>query len=84
MGNAGCPLCPLCDIKSKNIEHLFFECSVASYVWRRILHWQGIHRQAMSWAGEVQWYETMYKGKGNAATIFRMTLLPLSMNCGWR
>lgn len=69
-----CPLCPLYDIESENIEHLFFECYVASYVSRRVLHWQGIHRQAMNWAGEIQWYETMCKGKGNAAIIFRMTL----------
>lgn len=29
------PLCLLCDIESENIDHLFFECTVASYVGKK-------------------------------------------------
>lgn len=38
------------------------------------MHWQGIHRQAMNWVEEIQWYETVCKGKGSVATNFRMVL----------
>ncbi|XP_060211711.1 uncharacterized protein LOC132639268 [Lycium barbarum] len=68
-----CPKCPLCENEPECIDHLFFQCSVTTAVWK-ILQWQGIRRTARSWSEELQWCETRNTGKGSDATIYRMSL----------
>nr|XP_016484625.1 PREDICTED: uncharacterized protein LOC107805145 [Nicotiana tabacum] len=47
-------VCPLCGEASGSINHLFFACAFSSEVWKRLLEWQGIQRQAMGWQYEKE------------------------------
>ncbi|GJY07049.1 RNA-directed DNA polymerase, eukaryota [Tanacetum coccineum] len=36
-----CPsvLCPLCDLEAENIQHLFYQCSLANTLWSKVMEW---------------------------------------------
>ncbi|XP_019257697.1 PREDICTED: uncharacterized protein LOC109235907 [Nicotiana attenuata] len=60
------------------LEHLFFECSYTSSIWKRLLNWMGIQRQIQTWEEELQWvtYQARKKkGIGNIiSAVFGMLL----------
>ncbi|KAH0689390.1 hypothetical protein KY289_016748 [Solanum tuberosum] len=66
--------CPLCQATDEDIDHLFFKCSNAEKVWRKLLGWQGIQRQSMNWQEEVQWAIRNMKGKSSKMQVYRMTM----------
>ncbi|XP_047267629.1 uncharacterized protein LOC107868719 [Capsicum annuum] len=47
-------LCPLCQEKEEDVDHLFFMCSFTADIWKNLLVWQGIARTSLSWKDEVQ------------------------------
>lgn len=44
--NVGNIMCVLCDDGIENIEHLFFSCPYSGQVWKKVLRWQTIQKQA--------------------------------------
>uniref|UniRef100_A0A1S3ZZZ4 Reverse transcriptase zinc-binding domain-containing protein n=1 Tax=Nicotiana tabacum TaxID=4097 RepID=A0A1S3ZZZ4_TOBAC len=68
------PLYPLCNIEEESIEHLFFKCTFAASIWRKLLQWMGINRQAMKWCQEVEWAYSNAKGRSANAEIYRIAL----------
>ncbi|XP_060178348.1 uncharacterized protein LOC132608330 [Lycium barbarum] len=66
--------CPICEATEESIQHLFFECPTSSYIWCKILKWQGYTRQAMSWHNELQWAVNFAANKGSKAEVYRMAL----------
>ncbi|XP_075095435.1 uncharacterized protein LOC142173708 [Nicotiana tabacum] len=60
--------CLLCQAALESIEHLFFRCIVSTFIWGKILEWQGISRNVMEWIEEIQWLESNHREKSAAAT----------------
>ncbi|XP_060182493.1 uncharacterized protein LOC132612187 [Lycium barbarum] len=67
-------VCPLCDGNDESINHLFFECAYVAGVWNKLLVWQGIHRQAMTWNHELTWACSHIKGRRPGEEIYKMEL----------
>ncbi|OIT06093.1 hypothetical protein A4A49_61693, partial [Nicotiana attenuata] len=65
---------PLCNQQDETISHMFFECEVTSEIWGKMLEWQGIQRQALSWKDELAWAVMHYNGKNPKSEICRMVL----------
>ncbi|KAK4734320.1 hypothetical protein R3W88_008581 [Solanum pinnatisectum] len=66
--------CALCERAYETTNHLFFCYDYAKNIWSKILQWQGIHRQVLSWQKELSWACTYANGKGSRDTIYRMSL----------
>ncbi|XP_075076376.1 uncharacterized protein LOC142163027 [Nicotiana tabacum] len=66
--------CPLCNTRNESISHLFFQCDMSSYIWKKVLAWQGISRMVMDWQEELKWAEVYARGRRVEAEIYRMTL----------
>ncbi|XP_070057352.1 uncharacterized protein [Nicotiana tomentosiformis] len=66
--------CPLCNVKEESIEHLFFKCTYAESIWRKLLQWMGITRQAMERKHEIAWAYCHAKGRSANDEIYRMAL----------
>lgn len=47
--------CVLCQSLTENLEHLFFECSFSSFIWRSVLQRLGMFRVIQHWQKEVEW-----------------------------
>ncbi|XP_019235524.1 PREDICTED: uncharacterized protein LOC109215865 [Nicotiana attenuata] len=71
-------VCVFCGQEEEIFEHLFFECSYTSDVWKRLLNWMGIQRQIQTWEEELQWvtyHARKKKGIGNIiVAVFGMLL----------
>ncbi|OIT36921.1 hypothetical protein A4A49_63652, partial [Nicotiana attenuata] len=71
-------MCVFCGQEEELLEHLFFECSYTSSIWKRLLNWMGIQRQIQTWEEELQWvtYQARKKkGIGNIiSAVFGMLL----------
>ncbi|OIT36013.1 hypothetical protein A4A49_56157, partial [Nicotiana attenuata] len=71
-------MCVFCDQDEEIFEHLFFECSYTSTIWKRLLKWMGIERQIQAWEEELHWvtyHARKKKGIGNIiAAVFGMLL----------
>ncbi|XP_075077307.1 uncharacterized protein LOC107763708 [Nicotiana tabacum] len=52
--------CPMCGAAEESISHLFY--------------WQGLYRQPMEWAAEVQWAISQHNGKSASAEIYKMAI----------
>jgi len=66
--------CPLCQSVDEDHDHIFFQCAYAAEVWRSILHWQGITRNAMNWTSEINWAVHYMKGRSSKSLVYRMTM----------
>ncbi|OIT04403.1 hypothetical protein A4A49_65235, partial [Nicotiana attenuata] len=66
--------CPLCNQATESIAHLFFQCTIATERWSKLMQWQGIRRQVMSWNDELDWAVVNYNGKNPEAELYRMVL----------
>ncbi|XP_019251222.1 PREDICTED: uncharacterized protein LOC109230152 [Nicotiana attenuata] len=71
-------VCVFCGQEEEIFEHLFFECSYTSAVWKRLLNWMRIQRQIQTWEEELQWvtyHARKKKGIGNIiVAVFGMLL----------
>ncbi|WMV25007.1 hypothetical protein MTR67_018392 [Solanum verrucosum] len=67
-------LCPLCQLVNEDHDHIFFQCDYAAEIWRSILQWQEIRRNAMNWTEGVQWGMQYMKGKSSKALMYRMAM----------
>ncbi|OIT04595.1 hypothetical protein A4A49_65126, partial [Nicotiana attenuata] len=66
--------CPLCNTGNESISHLFLQCDMSSYIWKKVLAWQGISRMVMDWQEELKWAEVYARGRRVEAEIYRMAL----------
>ncbi|XP_019260266.1 PREDICTED: uncharacterized protein LOC109238290 [Nicotiana attenuata] len=66
--------CCLCNSEEQTIDHLFFKCTYSSRVWTAMLQWQGIQRQPMMWANELEWAGKYYRGRSTIAELYKLVL----------
>ncbi|XP_059294515.1 uncharacterized protein LOC132047495 [Lycium ferocissimum] len=68
------PTCPLCEAKPKSVQHLLFQCPTAHLVWEKLLMWQKMQRQVLSWDQEQKWAKDHTNRSSAKAEIYRITL----------
>ncbi|XP_060210853.1 uncharacterized protein LOC132637842 [Lycium barbarum] len=68
------PMCPLCTVETKDIDHMLFKCAYATEIWEKLLVWQSITRPTMGWNDEVHWAIPHAKGKASTQEVYRMAL----------
>ncbi|XP_019266752.1 PREDICTED: uncharacterized protein LOC109244163 [Nicotiana attenuata] len=66
--------CSLCNSEKETMDHLFFKCTYSSRVWTLMLQWQGIQRQLMMWANELEWAGKYYKGRSITTELYKLVL----------
>ncbi|XP_019252821.1 PREDICTED: uncharacterized protein LOC109231629 [Nicotiana attenuata] len=66
--------CSLCNSEEETVDHLFFKCTFASRIWTAMLQWQGIQRQPMMWANELEWAGKYYRGRSTTAELHKLVL----------
>ncbi|XP_075109188.1 uncharacterized protein LOC142180979 [Nicotiana tabacum] len=66
--------CSLCNSEKETVDHLFFKCTYSSRVWTTMLQRQGIQRQPMMWANELEWAGKYYKGRSTTTELYKLVL----------
>ncbi|XP_075103105.1 uncharacterized protein LOC142177849 [Nicotiana tabacum] len=66
--------CSLCNSEEETVDHLFFKCTYSSKIWTTMLQWQGIQRQSMMWANELEWAGKYYRGRSTTAELYKLVL----------
>ncbi|XP_020254183.1 uncharacterized protein LOC109831261 [Asparagus officinalis] len=77
-------ICKLCDgSNAENRSHLFFECSMSTYVWNSIMEWLNFKWRCCVWSPLMNWYSFRLRGRGLKQRIKRMALAATVYNI-WR
>ncbi|XP_077215696.1 uncharacterized protein LOC143850322 [Tasmannia lanceolata] len=65
--------CPLCRVVPESVDHLFFNCSFSSWIWRTIIWKCGYRRRPhKTLLKEEEWIRCNFKGDGQASTLIKV------------
>lgn len=67
-------LCPFCNQVTESLNHLFFQCCVSGAIWKKLLSWQGIHRNCLSRQEEITWAVKCCGVNSKGAAVYRIVL----------
>ena len=75
-------LCRFCQHK-KTRDHIFFGCTFAKCVWKKVLEICGLSREIGSWEDELKWAVRKLRGKALVSIMLRLAW-KATIYCLWR
>ncbi|XP_056691936.1 uncharacterized protein [Spinacia oleracea] len=65
-------LCPMCQVGSESLEHMFFDCQFSAQVWQKVLKLLQFARRHVGFTDELRWVLKSCKRGGNRHKLLRM------------
>ncbi|XP_058780438.1 uncharacterized protein LOC131654047 [Vicia villosa] len=65
-------ICIICNLEIEIAEHLFFNCRIASDIWKGVLQWMDVIHQPKGWDEELYWVLKSSRKKGWRARVLKL------------